>query len=471
MSANIIKIYSSKLGDKKGNKRIWLASKKLNETKLAENLRFEPFYDFENKRIVLKQGFTNKISVRKSNNLPIIDIINQNVNIIFKDFNHVVIKLYNDEIVIEPLREEISQQKAKDKAYSKVPTAIEVFAGGGTLVRALTDSGIKTVAAIELEDEYLQNLEANNPGLTTYCGDLAKFDVSLLPNADMVVAGIPCEGYSQALLKSEKFESHPTGSLGFYVLKIIDAIRPAVVLIEEVPNFKNSAMAAMTRYVLNSMGYHLTETMLKGNEYGSLTNRKRFCLVASIKKGFKFDDTYKKTNTRIVNDILEVPISQREWLTKENNASIAYNLVKEQENIRTGKGFRMGRTYIDDSIVGTITKGIYQNRLTDLILVNPENNEMYSKFTPRELARINGLPEDYKLLEDSKQSTQGEIIGQGVCYEVFNAVGKMIVEHFNSEEFDEIQYKLDLFKSTLKSSNNNDYTDNQLACFMTGSLF
>lgn len=470
MSANIIKTYSSKLGDKKGNKRIWLASKKLNETKLAENLRFEPFYDFENQRIVLRQGFTNKISVRKSNNLPIIDIINQNVNIIFKDFHHVIIKLYNDEIVIEPLKEEINQQKAKKKAYSKNPTAIEIFAGGGTLIKALRDSGIKTVAAVELEEKYLENLEINNPDIVTYCGDLAKLDASLLPDADIVVAGLPCEGYSPAQLKAKKFEAHPTGSLGFYLLKILGEIRPAVLLLEETANFQNSAMAAMTRYVLTSMGYHLTETILKGNEYGSLTNRKRYCLVASIKKGFKFNDAFKSTNTKTIGDILEIPLQDRQWLTKENSNSIAYNLIKEQEHIRKGEGFRMGRTYVDQTLVGTITKGIYQNRLTDLVLVNPDNHEMFSKFTPRELARINGLPEDF-ILSDNSMSTLGEIIGQGICYQPFNAVGKMIIEHLNSEEFDEVQYKLDLFKSTLKGSNNNDYTDNQLACFMTGSLF
>ena len=130
------------------------------------------------------------------------------------------------------------------------------------MVKALSDAGIKTVAAVELEDKYLQNLETNNPNVTTYCGDLAKLDISMLPKADMVVAGIPCEGYSQAQTKkSEKFEAHPTGSLGFYVLKIIDAIRPAVVLIENVKNFKSSAMATMTRYVLDSMGYHISETV------------------------------------------------------------------------------------------------------------------------------------------------------------------------------------------------------------------
>ena len=143
MSANhLIKVYSSKIGERNGTKRIWIESKKLNETKLAQNLRYEPEYDFEAKRITLKTGLVNKISTRKKSNSLVIDILNQNVNEIFEGFQHVVIKLYKDEVIIEPLKEEKDQQIAKQKAYSTNPTAIEIFAGGGTLVKALGDAGV-----------------------------------------------------------------------------------------------------------------------------------------------------------------------------------------------------------------------------------------------------------------------------------------------------------------------------------------
>lgn len=199
----------------------------------------------------------------------------------------------------------------------------------------------------------------------------------------------------------------------------------------------------------------------KGNKRIWLASKK--LNETKLAENLRFEPFYDFENQRIV-------LKDRQWLTKENSNSIAYNLIKEQEHIRKGEGFRMGRTYVDQTLVGTITKGIYQNRLTDLVLVNPDNHEMFSKFTPRELARINGLPEDFKLCDNS-MSTLGEIIGQGICYQPFNAVGKMIIEHLNSEEFDEAQYKLEQFKSSLKSANNNDYTDNQLACFMSGTLF
>lgn len=469
MSA-LIKTYTSKLGERNGTKRVWIESKKLSNVEFSKDMRFKPYYDFENKKIILKEGMSHKISFRDKNESLIIDILNKNVNEIFDGFEHVSIQLFENEIIIEPLKEEKNQQFAKSKSNTNTPKSIEIFAGGGTLVKALHDAGIQTVAAIELEDKYLENLENNNQNIITHCGDLSKFDVDLLPkDANLLVAGIPCEGYSQSQLTDKKRENHPTGSLAFYVLNIINIIRPAVVVIEEVPNFKNSSMAALCRYVLTSMGYHISETELIGSEFGSLTKRKRYCMVASIKKGFKFDDTLKSSNAKTVQEILEIPVENREWLNPQNNATIAYSIEKEKEHIRKGEGFRMGRTYLNDNVTPTITKGYYKGRLTDPILVHPSLENTFSWFTPRELARINSLPEDF-ILPDRK-TTAGEIIGQGVCYSAFMALGKMIVNHFSSSEYDEKLEKLNKFKSTIAASNNVEYSDTQLNCFMSGSLF
>lgn len=470
MSANnLIKSYSSKLGERNGTKRVWIESQKLFKVDFSKEMRFEPHYDFENKRVILKAGMSHKMTYREKNESLIIDILNKNVNEIFDGFEHVSIQLFENEIVIEPLKEEINQKIAKSKSNTNTPKSIEIFAGGGTLVKALHDAGVKTVAAIELEDKYLQNLEINNPNIVTHCGDLAKLDVDLLPkDANLLVAGLPCEGYSQSQLTDKKRENHPTGSLAFYVLNIVNIIRPAVVLIEEVPNFKNSAMAALCRYVLTSMGYYINETELIGSEFGALTKRKRFCMVASIKKGFEFDDNLKSNCSKTVKDILEIPIEDREWLSPENSSTISYSIEKEKEHIRKGEGFRLGRTYLEDKITPTITKGYYKNRLTDPILCHPFLEDTFSWFTPRELARINSLPEDF-IIPNTK-STAGEIIGQGICYNAFYSIGKMLIEHFSSIEFDREAYELEKYKNEI-SANNVNYDDNSLKAFMSGSLF
>jgi len=428
----MIKAYELKVGSHRGNKRVWIESQKILKTDLAENMSFSPIYDIESKKIVLEAGDTHRITMRKTSKRGIIDINNSKISEIFGDTHAIVVKIFKDKIEISPSKEDIEQLRAEKKSNNNTPTFIEVFAGGGTLVKSLNDAGLKPVAAIELEDKYLENTEANNPELFTYCGDLSRLDLSLLPDADIVSGGIPCEGFSKSQLAKSRKESHPTGSLGYFFLKVVDYIRPSVVLIEEVPDFGNSSMGAMARYVLRSMGYHISETELVGTEKGSLAKRKRYCMVASIKKPFEFKKDKLNSNKKII-DILEIPLKERVWLTKENSKTIAYSLKKEKEHIKKGDGFRIGRTRIDDVFAVTITKGYYKNRLTDPILVHPENENMYSWFTPRELARINGLPEDFILPGGKRDKTKsGEIIGQGICYESFYSLGLDIKKHFLS---------------------------------------
>lgn len=457
-SPNLIKAYSLNLGDHRGNKRVWIESKRISETELANDMSYLPVYDKKNKRVSLVQGKERKITAR-SNGRSVIDLNNNTITEMFDGHTQVIVKIATDSIIIEPLEEEVKQREARSKATASAPTFLEVFAGGGTLIRSLKDAGLTPVGAVELEDKYLENTEANNPDIFTYCGDLAKLDVSLLPRADIVSGGIPCEGYSQSQLGTKKQESHPTGSLGFYFLKIVDTIRPAMVLIEEVPNFGNSAMAAMAKYVLSSMGYSISEQVLCGSDYGSLTKRKRYVMVASIKDKFDFERVEKSVCTKTVADILEIPMDEREWHTAESNASVATMLRREVEHRAKGNGFSMGRAYPSDTTVATITKGHYKIRLTDPILAHPDS-EHYSFFTPRELANINGLPRDF-ILPDVKV-TAGEIIGQGVCYEAFYALGKEIKKHFSLSG-------VEVGEAVV--ANNSQYRTEELKAFSAGVLF
>lgn len=464
---NLIKSYSLSLGDHRGNKRVWIESKKIYSTEFANNMRFTPIYDYENSKLVLTKGNSHSITERKKGNRAVIDLNNLSISRIFKGYNQIVVKIYNDEIIIEPLKEEIKQNEAREKSETDTPTFIEVFAGGGTLTESLKEGGLTPVAAIELEDKYLENLELNNPNLYTYCGDLAKLDTDNLPKANIVVGGIPCEGFSKSQLKEKKAESHPTGSLGFYFLKIVEAIRPAIVLIEEVPNFGNSAMAAMTRYVLSSMGYYISETQLAGSDYGSITNRNRYCMVASIKGKFNFP-LEKQLNHKKIKDILEIPLENREWLDSKNSRSIAYSIEKEKKHIEKGDGFRIGRTYVNNTITGTITKGYYRNQLTNPILVHPEKDNTFSWFTPRELARINGLPDSFIIPEI--KTTSGEVIGQGVCFNVFSILAKSIKEHLQIKVVEKTE---ELYNESylVNVANNEQYSNEQLQLFSTGKLF
>lgn len=422
------------------NKRIWIESNKIYQTVFGKSLSYHYSINTKKQQLIISSDHVKddrKITIRKTNCMPIIDINNNEITALLKNVKKIVIKIYAHQIVIEPLKEEKLQNFAKKKLHARNVTFIDFFVGGGTLSKALIDAGMTSVGAVELDYDYLLNFERNNPHAFSYNTSVSEMDFALLSSKTVVLtAGLPCENFNPSGIAKQKSlgykskEAGLTGSLGYFFLQAVEAIRPAVVLIEEVVGFRNSAMADIIRTVLSFRGYSISEKILKGADYGSMTKRKRFCLVASISdKPFVFS-SQKKMNMRTVNDILEIPLDKRVWLDPITSKSIAYSLEKEQKHIEKGQGFRLARTSINDSIVATVTKGYFKSQLTSPILMSPRDPTKFSWFTPRELARLNGLPDDFIL--PSTKTKAGEIVGQGVCYEAFYSVAKDIISHIKS---------------------------------------
>ena len=441
---SILKIISKPLPTKRNNRRVWIETKKLHDTNFTDSLSYDYSIDHKTKTLTLTPSLLGrKITLRK-NNTPVIDINNAEMTSLFEGIDKVNIIIFTDKIVIKPLKEEMQQSRAREKLKRSKHDFIDVFAGAGTLTEAFKKH-MKPSFAVELEKKYVDMYEVNNPNTTTYNTSVTEMDVDLLPDSSVVIGGVPCEDYSIAGISKKKSmgkgvkEAGITGSLGYFFLKVVEAVRPAYVVIEEVPGFGTSGMRDIVVSTLKAYGYNiLMEKILRADDFGSMTNRRRYCLVCQIdrKDGVvaEFDFILEnatakrsaKRSAKTVGSILEIPLENRHWLTPENSATLRYTLSKEIADKKAGKGFRIGRTLATDTSVVTISKGYYKFRTTDPILVDPQNPNRFSQFTPRELARIHGLPDDYIL--PASKTPAGEIIGQGVAQEPFEAVARAIIK-------------------------------------------
>ena len=436
MEQKTLKIYTKPLPFHRGNARLWIETPILKNSKIGETLRYE--YRKEEGAIVLVPVSSKgrKVTVKK-NGTPVIDINNGDITSFFKGVDKISIKIGKHSIVIEPSKESLNRRKARAKLYdhSRHISFIDLFSGGGTMSKSLANGSegiMRPVAAVELEDKYLSVYEKNHKDTLTYCSSIDEVDLDLLPDADVVCAGIPCECYSVSGKKEGI--SGRTGHLGYYFLEITRKVRPALCLVENTPLFKNSEMRDLIVFVLSSMGYNIYEDILSADRFGGMTKRKRYILVASISDleyRFPRPDLNRK---KCVGDILEKPIDEREWLTPQNNRTIAYSVEKEKKHIAAGHGFRLGRVSVSDTVVPTITKDYAKQRLTDPILIHPEIENCFSWFTPRELARLNGLDDSYVLPVkgngETNKTVASQCIGQGVDGKLFSLIGRSILDHF-----------------------------------------
>nr|WP_319003968.1 DNA cytosine methyltransferase [Enterobacter cloacae] len=95
-----------------------------------------------------------------------------------------------------------------------------------------------------------------------------------------------CDDHSNAKSPRDKERSLEDLStmldMVYPALKQIEVVNPAVVLVENVPNFKASGAGAMMGTTLRRMGYFLTEMVLNGLDFGAYQGRERYYMVASV---------------------------------------------------------------------------------------------------------------------------------------------------------------------------------------------
>jgi DNA (cytosine-5)-methyltransferase 1 len=246
-----------------------------------------------------------------------------------------------------------------------------------------------------------------------------------LPKVDILEAGIPCTAHSNAGRAKKslaKPEDDPNaGHLVAGFLAIAAAVNPAIILVENVPQYLTSASFAILSNQLREWGYDVQSTVLHGKDFGCLEHRDRMAMVA-VSEGIDFD-----INSLVVNadepqplgDLLEdVPLDSPLWST------MGYLRAKEERDIAAGKGFRMQIFDAASTFVSTIGRGYAKIRSTEPKIQHPTDPTLLRQLTPVEHARIKGVPEE--MIEGLGVTIAHEMLGQSILAKPFRALADHI---------------------------------------------
>lgn len=177
----------------------------------------------------------------------------------------------------------------------------------------LTETGLCTfLANHQPELVFNEDITTVEPGRISeqlqQCGPIAVLSI-----------GLQCDDFSTAksarLKRQEIAEFRPSSrELGYYAMKLIEGIRPASVLIENVPGWHGSESQGVLGAVLTRLGYHVQAVVLNARDFGALTSRSRCYLVASCWPGFLFP-TPTHCNAQPLGAILQTEIPKFKDLT------------------------------------------------------------------------------------------------------------------------------------------------------------
>lgn len=111
------------------------------------------------------------------------------------------------------------------------------------------------------------------------------------PKIAVVHLSLQCDDFtlckSPAAKKKSLENLSCSSDLVFDALRMIETVNPGCIVLEQVRGFASSEMGQLFRTKLRKWGYHVSEAILKGSDFGGATGRERHYLVASVFPGFE----------------------------------------------------------------------------------------------------------------------------------------------------------------------------------------
>ncbi len=295
---------------------------------------------------------------------------------------------------------------------------IDLFAGIGGIRLAFEAAGGHCVFSSEFDEDACATYEANfgeHPS-----GDITKIEAKDIPDFDVLLAGFPCQAFS-IIGKKEGFNNETCGTLFFDIERILKEKRPKAFMLENVRNLTahdgGKTFKIIKRH-LTALGYHVHAKVLNSLDYGVPQKRERIIIVGFLENiSFMFPAPVAKAKRKSLKDILEDNVDKK-YFVKEAIRDSRLNRIKDKS---------YPKPYIShENIGGAVTPHPYSAALragasANYILINDERRP-----TEREMLRIQGFPDTYKIVVSyGKMKKQ---CGNSVAVPVITAVAKEMIK-------------------------------------------
>lgn len=298
---------------------------------------------------------------------------------------------------------------------------IDLFAGIGGIRIPFEELGGKCVFSSEWDKFAQQTYEANFGEVPH--GDITKIKEKNIPKHDLLVAGFPCQAFSQAGLK--KGFKDTRGTMFFEIARILDHHKPKAFLLENVKGLRghdkgNTFKTIMS--ILNELGYKtLAHKVLNAKEFGLPQNRERIFIVGFL-DCFLFDFPEPPMTDTKVGDILDKRVKDKYTISDK-----MWNSAKKRKEFYKKKGYGFGYSLFNrkSKYTSTISARYYKDGAEIWI---DQKNKNPRRITPNEARRLQGFPEGFEIPVSDGQAYKQ--FGNAVPVPVIRAIAKNMIKLF-----------------------------------------
>lgn len=243
-------------------------------------------------------------------------------------------------------------------------------------------------------DKYAQESYEANFGERP-AGDITKIEASEIPDFDILFGGFPCQAFSICGLQ-KGFADNTRGTLFFDIARIIKEKQPQAFVLENVKNLASHDNGKTLKTILevlrDELGYHVDYKLLNALDFGLPQKRERIIIIGS-KKPFLMDWTFDVEKKKTLDDILEKEVDKKHYASPE--------IVAKRKAKHTASVYP---SIWHENKSGNISSYPYSCALRagasyNYLLVNGER-----RLTPREMLRLQGFPDSFKMAVSDTQT-------------------------------------------------------------------
>ncbi len=273
---------------------------------------------------------------------------------------------------------------------------IDLFAGIGGIRIPFDELGYECVFSSEWDKKACETYQANFGEMPK--GDITKIDEKDIPPFDICLAGFPCQAFS-IMGKMQGF-ADTRGTMFFEVERILKYHKPRAILLENVKQLtshdKGRTLCVILEH-LDALGYHVKYKVLNALDFGLPQKRERIIIVGfldpALTEKWSFDFEKKPYD---LSSILEDD-------SQVDPSLFASDMIKEKRKQSVvGKNVFYPSVWHENKS-GNISVLDYSCALRtgasyNYLLVNGVR-----RFTSRELLRLQGFPDTYKIVVSNQE--------------------------------------------------------------------
>jgi DNA (cytosine-5)-methyltransferase 1 len=157
---------------------------------------------------------------------------------------------------------------------------IDLFSGCGGLTEGFFRTGFEPVMAVESNPHAAATYSANF-GAHVKCVEIDQVSGSDYPEAELVIGGPPCQGFSNL---GRRDPDDPRSQLWSEFVRAIEAVHPRVFVLENVPQFLKSDQFQLLEQEVSDgtlSDYQLTSGIVNAADYGVPQRRVRALAIGS----------------------------------------------------------------------------------------------------------------------------------------------------------------------------------------------